>query len=502
MPRRAERPDAVQRLRAGEAAAVRALRAGSAADGALARGTGVQHLLPPSALSEGDLPVVWADTPPAALSRVPPTRMPPLRRSRERYVCDRCGAEEALQERGLCGRCALDRRLTRLLGDQPQRARVGLEGLFDALSQARSAKDTLRWLDMSPATQLLAKIASGELPCTHEALDALESSTALRHLHHLLVATDALPPRDPGLARLERWIEQFLTGPEDPALRTFAQRIVLRRCRRNSNRGPLGEGQINTAKTELKSAAALLDWLTERGRSLADCEQTDIDAWLAGPRLDRYVARLFVRFAIGRGLMGKLRKTAITPAIPVHDRVALAQRLLHENGIETRDRVAGVLVVAFAQSVTKLASLTVDDVAINEEIVAIRLGKTAITLPQPLADHLRELIADRCGRVAAQLPTAAVVVPRQFPRPPDRRAVPQPTAEAHRRRVPSTTPRRARRHRRTDPRTSARRCARNRHPDRHQMGRDRRATVGRLPDAPHQLLTGPISTIAHDEQPR
>jgi hypothetical protein len=327
------------------------------------------------------------------------------------HVCVRCGAEEALQERGLCGRCALDRRLTELLGDQSQRARVGLEGLFGALCQARSAKDTLRWLDRSPATPILAKIAGGELPCTHEALDALEASTAIGHLQHLLIATGALPPRDPGLARLERWIEQFLAAHEDPALRTFAQWIVLRRCRRNSNRGPLAEGQINTAKTELKSAAALLDWLTERGRSLADCQQADVDAWLAGARPDRYVARSFVCFASGRGLMGgKLdfpagRKTAITPAIPVHDRVALARRLLHEDGIETRDRVAGVLVVVFAQSITKLASLTVDDVAINDETVAIRFGQTVITLPQPLADHLRELIADRCGRAAAQLPT-------------------------------------------------------------------------------------------------
>jgi hypothetical protein len=336
------------------------------------------------------------------------------------HVCSRCGAEEALQQRGLCGRCALHRRLTELLGDQPQRARLGLDGLFDALSRARSPKDTLRWLDTSPATQVLARIASGELPCTHETLDALEPSAAVRHLQHLLVAAGALPPRDPGLARLERWIEQFLTEHEDPGLRTFAHWIVLRRCRRNSNRAPLGEGQINTAKTELKSAAALLDWLADRGTPLADVKQADIDAWLAGPRPDRYVARSFVRWAIGRGLMGKVefpagRKTAITPAVAVRDRVALTHRLLHEDGIEVRDRVAGVIVVLFAQPVTKIASLTVEDVAINDETVAIRLGETAITLSRPLADHLRELIAGRRGRAAAELPTPRWLFPGSSP---------------------------------------------------------------------------------------
>lgn len=336
------------------------------------------------------------------------------------HVCVRCGAEEALQERGLCGRCALDRRLTELLGEETQRARVGLEGLFDALSRARSAKDTLKWLGTSPATQVLARIASGELPCTHEALDALEPSTAIRHLQHLLVASGALPARDPGLARLERWLERFLADHEDPVLRTFAYWIVLRRCRRTSNRSPLGEGQINSAKTELKSAAALLDWLSDRGVPPAGCTQADVDAWLAGPRPDRYVARSFARFASSRGLMGKLefpagRKNGTTPVVPVHDRVELARRLLHEQGIETRDRVAGVLVVIFAQPVTKIASLTIDDVAINEQTVAIRLGQTAITLPQPLADHLRELIAERRDRAAAQLPIPPWLFPGSSP---------------------------------------------------------------------------------------
>jgi hypothetical protein len=100
---------------------------------------------------------------------------------------------------------------------------------------------------------------------------------------------------------LERWIEQFLTEHEDPVLRTFAHWIVLRRCRRNSNRAPLGEGQINTAKTELKSAAALLDWLADRETPLSRMTQADVDAWLAGSRPDRYVARSFVRWATRAG---------------------------------------------------------------------------------------------------------------------------------------------------------------------------------------------------------
>lgn len=337
------------------------------------------------------------------------------------HVCRDCGAEEALQERGLCGRCVLHRRLSELLGDEQQRARVGLGGLFDALSGARSGKDTLRWLADSPATAILARVASGELPCSHETLDAFDPNLAVRHLQHLLVATGALPPRDPALARLERWIDDFLSAKQRaPELRTFAYWIVLRRCRRNSRRGPLGEGVINSAKVELKSAAALLDWLAARNTPLAEVRQADVDAWLVGARPDRHVARSFARWAIGRRLMPKLafpagRKTAVTPAVAVHDRVALARRLLHEDEIETRDRVAGVLVVVFAQPVTRIANLTVEDVAIDHETVAIRFGETVITLPQPLDDHLRELIADRRDRAAAALPTPPWLFPGSSP---------------------------------------------------------------------------------------
>jgi hypothetical protein len=125
-------------------------------------------------------------------------------------LCGRCGAEDAPYARGLCARCVLHDRLTELLGEKPQRARVGLDGLFDELAAARSAKDILKWLGRSTAVPLLGRIARGELPCTHETLDRHASDPAVRRLEHLLVASGALPTRDPVLARLERWTTEEL----------------------------------------------------------------------------------------------------------------------------------------------------------------------------------------------------------------------------------------------------------------------------------------------------
>jgi integrase len=95
--------------------------------------------------------------------------------------------------------------------------------------------------------------------------------------------------------------------------------------------------------------------------------------------------------------------------------VALARQLLHDPGIAVRDRVAGVLIVLFAQPVGRIARLTVDDITVVDESVAVRFGDTAITLPGPLASDLRVLIADRRGCVAAAVPESRWLFPGGSP---------------------------------------------------------------------------------------
>jgi hypothetical protein len=80
------------------------------------------------------------------------------------HVCGRCGAEDDLYERGLCGRCVLNDRLTALLGNPEQRIRRGLAALFDSFAATSSSpKDMIRWLANSPAGPVLGQIARGEL---------------------------------------------------------------------------------------------------------------------------------------------------------------------------------------------------------------------------------------------------------------------------------------------------------------------------------------------------
>jgi hypothetical protein len=252
-------------------------------------------------------------------------------------------------------------------------------------------------------------MARGELDLAHETLDQQPPSRAIRHLEHLLVAVGALPARDPALARLERWIgEQLAAHGDEPALRTFAHWVLLRRYRRKSQQAPLNDGLLSRPKAELRAAAAFVEWLRIRGRGLEECCQADIDAWLAGPRADRYIARGFARWAMTQKLMPSLEYPGsgrIGPAPPIvaEDVIATARRLLHDPAISPRDRVAAVLIAVFAQPVSRVARLTADQVILDGERVSIKFGETAVGMPEPVANDIRGLLA------ASAKPRAGIV---------------------------------------------------------------------------------------------
>jgi hypothetical protein len=81
---------------------------------------------------------------------------------------------------------------------------------------------------------------------------------------------------------------------------------------------------------------------------------------------------------------GARARAALTPLDPER-RATAARRLLHNPDIHPADRVAGALVVLFAQPLSRVARLTVDDLTIEPGRVALRLGDTPFELPEPLA---------------------------------------------------------------------------------------------------------------------
>ena len=76
-------------------------------------------------------------------------------------------------------------------------------------------------------------------------------------------------------------------------------------------------------------------------------------------------------------------------------RWALVHRLLHDDTLEVGDRVAGCLVLLYGQQVSRIATLTRDQVRITEEHVRLKIGATSIDIPEPLASLFVSLIKDK-----------------------------------------------------------------------------------------------------------
>ncbi|MGV9579029.1 hypothetical protein ACWDRZ_20500 [Streptomyces sp. NPDC003509] len=75
--------------------------------------------------------------------------------------------------------------------------------------------------------------------------------------------------------------------------------------------------------------------------------------------------------------------------------MCLRDELLTDTDAPMRLRVAGIIVLLYAQPLTRIVQLTVDDVLHDGEATLLRLGEPASPVPAPVAALLLAYIADR-----------------------------------------------------------------------------------------------------------
>lgn len=94
--------------------------------------------------------------------------------------------------------------------------------------------------------------------------------------------------------RIEPWLDQLLAScpPADVALiRPFATWHILRWARARARHQGFTVSAARWARSHILVAAQFLAWLDERGTTLADATQADIDAWLDHATQHRYLVR-------------------------------------------------------------------------------------------------------------------------------------------------------------------------------------------------------------------
>ena len=321
--------------------------------------------------------------------------------------CPTCGQHQ-LSTRS-CTRCNLRQRLRALLAGRDGDVRAELRGLHDNLANSERPNLVLAWLNKAVITTVLREFGTGQQAISHAALDEHLASKPVEHLRAILVATGTLPPRDEHLARLERWIAHTIAECVDPEQRQLLHRYavwhLLRRLRQRNNTTHATHAQAVTVKRHIRAAIALLDGLAARGHTLADARQADLDNWLtSGQASHRRDAGHFARWANRHHLTSvefpATRWHGPTRTIDTEARWAQARWLLHDHTVNTIDRVAGLLVILYAQTPAAVSRLTLEHVQTTGHAVHLRLGREPVVLPEPLAGLVAGLLARRRGHAA------------------------------------------------------------------------------------------------------
>lgn len=308
------------------------------------------------------------------------------------HVCGECGRQDKLYERGRCERCSLAVRTSRLLAGPHEQVPQFLEPVYAAITATASPRTALNWLRDGAGAKVLAELATGQIDCSHAALDGHPHRQAADYLRHVLVANDVLDSRDEALVSLERSITDTLRGvtrdSDRRLVQAYATWSVLRRQRRCAGRSAAPRTYTAQARANIAGAVAFVNWLAEADTALSQVSQGDVDTWLTGPPA-RHRAHDFLSWAVGAGHAHSLSVPVPGPnpgpAITDQERHQHLARLLHDDDLDLTDRVAGALLLLYGQPLSRITAITTDQVSTRHEQTYLRLGREDINVPEPLA---------------------------------------------------------------------------------------------------------------------
>lgn len=325
------------------------------------------------------------------------------------FTCEACGREARRHRRGVCGNCVLAERLAALLDDGTGSIRLALVPFAAAFCQMKRPRGGMTWIGRPHVQEMLRTLADPGTPVTHETLNGMSPWRSVAYLRDLLMLHGVLPPADRNLMLFERWLDETLSatgqGEHRRVVERFASWHVRRRLRGFAGRGPVTGKQIQQARDEIRLAIAFLSWLHGRGLTLADCRQGDVDAWYAGSYTARRLTHAFLRWATSSKLLPRLevphQDTANPAPISQRQRLDLLQRMLTDEKADLLTRVAAVLMLLYAQPLTRIIGLAVDDIRCDDGEVTIRLGDPPAPVPEPFASLLTRYAGQRLNLTTA-----------------------------------------------------------------------------------------------------
>ena len=317
------------------------------------------------------------------------------------FRCELCGSEGQTWYSRTCVACSLRRRLVSILDDGSGAVAPFLLPLYEHICSAPNPVSVMTWLNKPGTRARLSSLARSETPLTHEGIDSLQGSQGREFLREHLVEAGLLPRRDRYLAAFESWRQRRLASIEDPEARREVGLYLAWRHSRNlavrAEAGRLSAGAANLARDHTDAAVRFLAFSSNQGHSLAELTQADVDSWFSTAS-NPMIAVDFLAFAMVHRRCGRVKlpqpKRQTSPGCPLSRLSEIVQRLTDDESLALSDRVAGLIVVLFAQPVTRVTALRLADVHEHDGTIALVLGDEPVVLPERAAavfsGYLRE----------------------------------------------------------------------------------------------------------------
>jgi len=327
--------------------------------------------------------------------------------------CVGCGAEAELYSGGRCQRCVLEETAQRLLTDHdtgliaPQ-----LQIVIDALTAMHRPNSGLVWIRQPHVQSVLRELARHPT-LTHQVLDQMPAGRTTDYMRGLLVEHGALPSRDERLARFQTWAvtaQQRITTEEHRKVLARFIRWGLEKRLRSMN--AVTDSAFLRAKQTLTVTIEFCNWLAaEHDTAVEQVTQAHIDLWQStGPTTREHILR-FIRWAIKAKLVASdlevtPHRRGTAPRMSTEQQNAVIERVVHQQTLHPRDRLAAILMIVFAQRAEDVACLTWGQIAITADAVTIDLADLPIDLPPPLDEPVRALAASNYNSQTAAHPNS------------------------------------------------------------------------------------------------
>jgi hypothetical protein len=277
-------------------------------------------------------------------------------------ACKQCSTLAALAK-GLCESCILTNHVQVLREFGVPAIVTRLDPYLCSLACSERPRSTLMWMEIR--RRLLDELLNGEIALTHEALDEVPGSAhpprTIAFLRAGLVHAGVLGKRDEVLTAFTKWVEQTVSvldkGPDRALVHAYATWHVARGL---SQRTKTGRPATRHCRSLVIEAINITRWLHAQELTLSDLHQDLTDQWVAGGNSRRRWVRLFLIWLKRTGTTGELhvaKPEAINRTIPLADieRMKILTILLNDTQLDPRDRLAGSLLLLYAQPLSDLA---------------------------------------------------------------------------------------------------------------------------------------------------